>query len=534
MTIRILLSSLFISLFFTACQTTPDVPLSPELDKYTLIQENCESLRLTPGMHVPDDLDRECRTFLRRLDKANAIDYKVAHFNDNADPKAKVKPEFILLQTDANRQHRKTEVEYKTLSNVINQVSLEAISHDLLADVELTLTFPETEFTKTHYDYYKEQAPQYQNDTQFLIFEKRYANELIVQGLGYLSNGDKKRANKRFKVAAELNNAQAEFLIGVIYEAKHVDKAIEWHTKAKEHGVKSSRIHLARLYLRKHEPKVSLKLYLEAAEDEDAYAQYLLYEQYKKTSNTKSNAMANEWVQRSAANGFPPAEYAYGQALLKEKRRADAKEWLDKAQKHGISAANATLGALYFKDKEYKKAFEYLNAAESSYAKYRLAQMYERGLGVDVNFYKSYMLYKESVKLGRKKAKKDVARLAKLKTSKEEAHQHAAKRKEKQRLEAFCQRCGEEPILRNLRTKGMKINLRGLVSLPMQPAHGFIVSGDDGRQFYVIDIEQKANVQQYQHVNITAKATGNAVTISSPEGLTTDIYQLNFQTRCQN
>ena len=531
MTIRILLPTLFISLFFSACMTTPDVPLSEELKEYSRIQGQCEDIRIS--VSAPDSLHVACDELLKRFQKTNDNDYKMAKLRSKYE-NPKGKPEYIQLQTIAHRQHLKTELEYKEFIEDINHISLDAIENDNLADVELTLTFLETEFTKAHYDYYKMQSPQHQNDTQFLIFEKRHANELVIQGLGYLSNGDKKHANQRFKVAAELNNAQAEFLIGVIYEAKHIDKAIEWHTKAKEHGVKSSGIHLARLYLRKHEPKESQKFYLEAAENEDAYAQYLLYEQYKKTSNTKSNAMANEWVQKSAANGFPPAEYAYGQALLKEKRRDDAKEWLIKAQEHGVSAANGTLGALYFKDKEYTKAFNYLNAAKSSYAKYRLAQMYEKGLGIDINYYQSYMLYKESVKLGRKKAKKDVARLAKLKTGKEQAHHHAAKRKEKQRLEAFCQRCGEEPILRNLRTKGMKINLRGRVSLPLQPAHGFIVSSDDGRQFYVIDIEQKANVKQYQHVDITAKATGNAITISSPEGLTTDIYQLNFQTQCQN
>ena len=534
MTIYAFLLSLTFSLFFSACQSTPDVPLSPELDKYALVQENCEKLRLTAGIHVPDALDKECRTFLRRLDKANTLDYKVAHFNDDNDPKEKVKPEYILLQKDANRQHRKAEVEYETLCDVINQVSLEAVSQDQLSDVELTLSFPETEFTKKHYDYYKEQAPQHHNDPQFLTFEKRYANSLVVQGLEYLSKGDKKRAIKRFKTAAELNNAQAEFLVGIVYEAKNVDKAIEWHTKAVEHGIKSARINLARLYLRKHEAKEAQKFYLEAAEDGDAYAQYVLYKQYKKTDNTKSNAMANEWLQKSAANGFPPAEYAYGQALLKEKRRDDAKEWLNKAQKHGVNAANGTLGALYYKDKKYTKALTYLSVTNSSYAKYRLAQMYEKGLGVEVNFYKAYMLYKEAVKLGRKKAKKDVARLARLKTSKEEAHYSAAKRKEKQRLEAFCQRCGEEPILRNLRTKGMQINLRGLVSLPLQSAHGFIVNSADGKQFYVIDSEQKANVSQYQYIDITTKATGNAVTISSADGLTVDIYQLHYQTQCQN
>lgn len=534
MAIYTFIISLFVSLLFTACQSTPNVPLSPELDKYALVKENCEGLRTMPGIHVPDALDKECRTFLRRLDKANAVDYKVAHFNDgNTDSNAKPKPEYVLLQTDAHRQHRKAEVEYQTLCDTFNQVSLEAIAHNQLSDVELTLTFPETEFTKKHYDYYKEQAPQYREGRQYIAFEKRYAKELINQGLVYLSQGDKKSANKAFKTAAALNNAQAEYLVGIVYEAKYIDKAIEWHTKAKEHGIKSARINLARLYTRKHEPKEAQRLYIEAAEDGDAYAQYLLYKQYKKTTNTKTSAMAHMWVKRSAENGFPPAEYAYGQQLLQEKRDEDAKEWLIKAQKSGISAANASLGTLYFNDKNYQKALGYLSAAQSGDAKYQLAEMYEGGLGVEINYYKAYMLYKEASRLGQKKAKKDVARLAKLKTKKEQAHYDAAKRKKKQRQKAFILRNGEEPIHRNIRTKGMSIHLQGLVTLPLQNSHGFIVHSEDGRQFYVIDSEHQADVRQYQHVDIVTKATGNAVTVSNDKGLTTDIYQFTFQKHCQ-
>lgn len=527
------LITLTFSLFFTACQSTPNVPLSPELDKYALIKENCEELRLTPGIHVPDALDKECRTFLRRLDKANAIDYKVAHFNDdNTDPNAKPKPEYILLQTDAHRQHRKAEVEYQTFCDTIKRVSLEAITHNQLADVELTLTFPETEFTKQHYDYYKKQTPQHREGAQYLAFEKRYAKELIKKGLAYISQGDKKRANQAFKTAASLNNAQAEFLVGIVYEAKYVDKAIEWHTKAKEHGIKGSRLNLARLYNRKREPKEAQKLYIEAAEDNDAYAQYLLYEQYIKTDNTKTNAMAIDWLIRSAENGFPPAEYAYGKQLFQDKK-ANAKEWLIKANNHGVSAANAELGALYFDDKHYAKALEHLSIAKSGRSRYQLAEMYERGLGVEINFYRSYMLYKEALKLGQKKAKKDVARLAKLKTTKEQAHYDAAKRKKQQRQKTLAQRNGEEPILRNVRTKGMSIHLKGLVTMPLQGSHSFIVHSEDGRQFYVIDSQQQADVRQYEYVDISTKATGYAFTVSNDKGLTSDIYQFVFQKHCQ-
>jgi len=521
------------SLMFTACQSTPNVPLSAELDKYALVQEKCEGLQTMPGIHVPDALDKECRNFLRRLDKANAIDYKVAHFNDERDPNAKPKPEFIMLQTDAHRQHRKTEVEYETFCDTINKISLDAVAHDELSDVELTLTFAETTFAKEHYDYYKKQSAQHHQDSQFLAFEKRYAQELLKQGLGYLSQGDKKRAIAVFKEAASLNNIKAAYLVGIVYEAKNIDKAIEWHTKAKDSGVKSSRINLARLYDRKRQPKEAQKFYIEAAEDGDAYAQYRLYRQYKKTDNTKTNALSHEWLVKSAENGFPPAEYTYAQQLFKEKETERAKRWLTKAYEHGISAADIELGRLYFKEKKYAKALKHLSTAKSGQSKYELAQMYEKGLGVEIDYYRSYMLYAEALKLGQKKAKKDATRLSKLKTKKEEAHYNAAKRKERQRNEALIQHNGEKPMLRNIRTKGMSIHIQGLVTLPLDNSYGFIVHSEDGKHFYVIDPKRQAEVSQYQYIDIVTTATGNAITVSGDNGMTTEIYYFTFQKHCQ-
>ncbi len=522
------------SLMFTACQSTPDVPLSPELDKYALVQEKCEGLRTIPGIHVPDALDKECRNFLRRLDKANALEYKVAHFNDDRDPSAKPKPEFIMLQTDAYRQRRKTEVEYETFCDTINKTSLDAITHNELSNVELTLTFAETTFTKEHYDYYKKQTAKHHAEPQFIIFEKRYAKELIKQGLDYLSQGDKKHAIAAFKEASSLNNVKAAYLVGIVYEAKNIDKAIQWHTKAKEDGITRSRIHLARLYERKRQPKEAQKLYVEAAEDGDAYAQFQLYRQYKRTDNVKTNALSQKWLIRSAESAFPPAEYAYGQQLLKAKKTESAKSWLTKAYEHGISMADIELGTLYFNDKNYAEALKHLTAAQSGKSKYQLAQMYEKGLGVKIDYYRSYLLYGEAVRLGQKKAKKDAARLSKLKTAKEQAHYDAAKRKEKQRQEAFVLNNGQKPILRNIRTKGMSIHIRGLVTLPLGNSSSFIVHGEGGRHFYILDPEHQLDVSQYQHVDIVTTATGNAITVSSDEGMTTDIYYFTFQKHCQH
>ena len=524
------LTALAITLIFVGCNATPDISLSPRLKQYANIEENCQDLRLTPGLIVPDSLDNECRDFLKRLDKANVSEHKVTLL---AQEHSTSNPSYIEAKTEANRQHRKTEVEHKKLATLLNKLSLQAIEEDDLSTVVMTLKFNDTVFTKRHYDYYKKQSASFQEDPQYLAFEKEYATTLIRKGLHYLSLGDKKRALKLFKRSAELNNYQAEFLVGIIYEAKNIDKSITWHTRAKEHGVDASIINLARLYLRKHDSKTAQQYYLEAAEAENAYAQYILYQQYKKTDNPKAHTQAMPWIKRAANNGFPPAQYSYALELLKSAKTDEAEAWLLKARSNGITAANAQLGALYYKQKAYDKAVEPLSLAKDAASKYKLAKMYELGRGVELNYYHAYVLYKEAVKLGRKKSKKDVKRLSKLKTSKEQAHYDAALRKEKQHVKALASKNGATPILRNLREKGLLIRLKGFVSMPLKKAHGFMLTTESGKPFYIIDTNQKAHVSQYQYIDISAKATGTAVTISDDQGTTVDVYQLIYEKACR-
>ena len=528
-----LLLTIIIALFFSACGSTAEVPTSPQLEKYTLVKENCTHVQLTPGIFVHDTVDKECRSFLLRLDKANNAEYKLNRYKEkhpNSDLKRA--SEYIMLKKEANRQHRKTEVAYEKLSKELNKVSLDAIEQDELSDVDLTLDFPETIFTKAHYDYYKQQAPSYQEDTHYILFEKNYSNKLISRGLVYLSKGDKRSALKIFKTAASMRNSKAEYLVGIIYEAKNVDKAIQWHTQALEHGTKSSLINLARLNLRKHQPKIAQQFYLEAAEDGNAYAQFLLYQRYHKTNNTKANDQALIWLVKSANNGFGPAEDAYGHYLLKNKKVADAKVWLEKADAHGMSSATDSLGIIYYNEKRYDKALSCLKEAKSVQAKVSLAKMYEQALGVNLDYYRAYMLYKEAVRLGAKQYNKKVKQLSRLSSDKEKAHYEAAKRKQRERAKQEEALYGQEPILRNLRTAGMKIRLKGIVSMPLGMTQGFLLTSPEGKSYYVIDTKQKAQVSQFQYVDISTKATSHPIVVSNDDGLTTPIYQLYYLARC--
>jgi hypothetical protein len=330
-----------------------------------------------------------------------------------------------------------------------------------------------------------------------------------------------------------MHSAQAEYMAAIVYEAKHIDKAIEWHTKAHEHGIKNSRIQLARLYSRQHRPKESQKWYLLAAEDGDAKAQFILYEQYKQTTSDKTLATAAKWLKSAADNGFPKAEYVYGEQLFKKNKTAEAKTWLLKAKEHGITAADAALGAIYFKDKQYRAAYPLLDSADTATAKYQLGKMFEHGLGIKADNYSAYMLYKEAYRLGLKGAKKDMARVDKLKTEREEAHYEAAKRREGERQKELAERCGEKRTNRNIRTAGKTVYLHGLIELPLEGADGFLLNTEDDRKFFVLGAD-RAGIKQFQHVDITAKSTGKSLTVSGDDDSTVTIFQLAFQKECQS
>ena len=323
-------------------------------------------------------------------------------------------------------------------------------------------------------------------------------------------------------------------MTGIVYEEKHIDKAIEWHTKAVQRGMRVANINLAHLYKRKHEPKTAYSYYLTAAQEGNVYAQFLLYQQYSRTTNDKAKAEANAWLITAAENGFAQAQYLYGLQLLKQKKRKEAKKWLLKSYKHGYKKSSSTLGALYFKDEKYATALKYLKQANSPYAKYRLGMIYEHGLSVRSNSYTAYVYYKESLHLGRKRAKKAVSRLKRQYTESDKAHYDAQKRKVLQKEQAFVAECGITSIVKNLRIEGTLIHLEGMVTLPLESHLGFLLHNNQGESFYVIDSDQKLTLSAYQFVDISAKTTGQAVKISNDKGLVSPVYQLLYQKKCHH
>ena len=535
MSFRTLLFATVITFLFTACQTTPDVPLTAKLQKYAQTETLCKSYKDNPNVQVTSEIKSACSDFTKRLTKANQFEYDLEHFNDNTvQINNKPSPAYLQLKTETNYQRNRLEQAHKLFTQRINDLSLHYIASDQLFDVELTLTFEETNFTKKHYLYYKKLAPLYDTEPHFIAFAKALSLQHIKKGLIYLSQGNKKDAITFFKEASTLGSAEGAYLTGIVYEEKHIDKAIEWHTKAIERGMHVANINLAHLYKRKREPKIAYDHYLTAAQDGNIYAQFLLYKQYKRTTNDKARNEANAWLITAAENGFAEAQYLYGLQFLKQKQRKEAKKWLQRSYKNGYKKSSATLGGLYFKDEKYDTALKYLKQANNAYAKYRLGMIYEHGLSVRSNSYSAYIYYKEALKLGRKRAKKDVARLKRQYTASDRAHYDAQKRKDIQKETAFITECGTSSIVKNLRIEGTLIHLDGLVTLPLESQLGFLLHNDKGEAFYVINPDHEVQLTAYQFLDISAKTTGNAIKISNNNGLLSPVYQLIYQKKCHH
>ncbi|MGB6018390.1 MAG: tetratricopeptide repeat protein, partial [Sulfurimonadaceae bacterium] len=348
-----------------------------------------------------------------------------------------------------------------------------------------------------------------------------------------MNKGDKRAALNAFKTASDANSAEAAYLVGIIYEEKQIKKAITWHNKALAEGVDLSKVNLARLYLRIKLPNKAREWYLSAAKDNNALAQYRLFKMDAKSKSLKAREEAQKWLARSAENNYPQAQYIYGLQLLKQKKSEEAQLWLEKANANGISDTNLFLGKLYYEQESYDKAYPLLiKAKEKGEANYMLAAMYENGLVVEKNSFLAYRHYKKAHELAHDNYVSDMKRLQKTMTKKERQAAKYVDKKEAQRVKESVKACGQIASSKNIAIENRKIHIIGVGVKPIKEANGFIVYGEDERLYYIIDPEMASKINSYDHVDIRAKATGKAITISSDTGTLQAIYQFHTQKNC--
>ncbi len=518
----IYLLTLSTMLLLTGCLNSPKPAMNKKLSNYQSIHEACKQ-------NPPQALHEECTQFLSDLDEENTLLHEMQDIKEDERQEAA----YIALADRESALAQKIQTD-KTLLATKCQTQMAAIvENDDINSAAFCLLFEENSITVERYEYLRQYAPRFDNNPQYIAYEKQYAQKKIQEGIKAMNKGDKRAALNAFKAASAANSAEAAYLVGIIYEEKQIKKAITWHKKAIAEGVNLSKVNLARLYLRIKLPNKAREWYMSAAEDNNALAQYRLFKMDAKSKSLKARTEAQVWLDRSANNNYPQAQYIYGLQLLKQKRSEDAQLWLEKANANGISETNLFLGKLYFEQESYDKAYPLLiKAKKKGAANYMLAKMYENGLSVKKNSVLAYRHYKKANELAYDNCVADMKRLQKKLTKKERQAAKLVDKKEAVRAKELAKVCGRPFSDKSAKVLNRKIHIVGVGVKPIKEANGFIVYGEKERLYYIIDPEMASKIKAYEYIDITAKATGKAITISSDAGTLQTIYQFHAQKNC--
>ena len=125
----------------------------------------------------------------------------------------------------------------------------------------------------------------------------------------------------------------------------------------------------------------------DAAVSDDAEAQYLLSKYYREPDGLNQLKVSEEWLLKSAKNGFPDAQYYYAWDLSSDWKTSSVERlskvvyWFEKAGYNGSDKAYANLGALYDNDeRDVLKEIEDLANKGDSMAQYNIGWINGRGL----------------------------------------------------------------------------------------------------------------------------------------------------------
>lgn len=176
--------------------------------------------------------------------------------------------------------------------------------------------------------------------------------------------------------------------------------------------------------------KEALPIFHKLAQEGDAKAQYQLCLMFKNGQGMKKPDVneARIWCQKSAAQGYGPAEFAIAQSLqVGESVNPEAIEHYKKAAKQGVPEAQYALGKLYefghgVQQSYYQARTLYMWASGQGYAPatYRVGVIYEEGKGVRPSMIAATRWYEKAAGMGSEEAK---AKLAQIKKQEEEIEQ---------------------------------------------------------------------------------------------------------------
>ncbi len=250
----------------------------------------------------------------------------------------------------------------------------------------------------------------------------------VQKGLTWLKQGtpaDLKQAYRLFEEAAENNNPDAEFNLGILYMngqgvPKSDKEAAFWFRKAAEKGHVIAQFNLAQIMHSgdgiEHDLKESAKWFGEAAKNGHVIAAYNLGVMYWHGRGvSKDYAKAVTYYQSAADRGHADAQsnlglmYLDGEGVNRDVNRAI--NLLSSAAKSGNPSSTYTLGQIYRSGNgvpvNYELSAKYFGeGAKKNHtpSMAQLALMYGRGQGVEKNSLKMIALLQQAASLGDKSA----------------------------------------------------------------------------------------------------------------------------------
>lgn len=222
-------------------------------------------------------------------------------------------------------------------------------------------------------------------------------------GYSYYQKGEYKKALSFFLMAANKNDKNSEWMLGVMYEhgygvAMDYFKAFEWYHKASEHGQLDALCSLGDMYARglgiDQDYTKAYEYISKSAKQGNKEAQWRLGELYDGGYGVKQDySKALEWHTKAAEQGCAYSQgvigyyYLYGYGTTQDFNKAY--EWSVKGATQEDALSQCNLGDLYYLGngipKDFAKAYEwYIKSAEQGYpyAQSNVGYMYYHGEGV--------------------------------------------------------------------------------------------------------------------------------------------------------
>ncbi len=179
---------------------------------------------------------------------------------------------------------------------------------------------------------------------------------------GAYNKGDYSTAYKLFKALADQGEAEAQFLLGVMYAGgqgvpKDDAEAVKWYRKAADQGHAKSQYNMGLTYANgegvPQDYAEAVKWLCKAGDQGDAEAQFLLGVMYADSEGVENNdAEAAKWYRKAADQGYVKAQYNLGIMYLNgegvPQDYAEAVKWFRMAADKGIAQAQYNLGLMYY------------------------------------------------------------------------------------------------------------------------------------------------------------------------------------------